>query len=326
MAVNSSLDLGERDELVRAQVNELLRGFRALGEGDFSFRAKAIEGSGAAVLADGFNKMAAELKDVIAMKKGKIDRLGGLGGELKTLDPQQMDLLARTSHELRTPITPLLIQLQLLQKGRFGDLTEKQAESIGMIERNIKRLNGLITDILNLSKLNAGEVKLFRKSTDLNALVSDVVNTFKPDASEKNIVLSLNADGELPQIQADPDRVTEVLVNLVNNAVKFAGRNGWVIVETKKQGETAVVCVKDSGIGIAREDFQKLFKPFSRGGAACKNGYSGTGLGLCISKNLVELHGGSIWAESEGEGKGSAFYISLPIKVMSKGRGEKADG
>jgi len=237
--------------------------------------------------------------------------------EIKAINRMKTEFLARTSHELKTPLTPLLMQLQFLKKGDFGNMNKKQGESLVMIERNIKRLASLINDILYYSKSSAGKVKLAKKKINLEKLASEAIKTMQNKAKKKIVGISLNHE-KLPLVECDPDKITEVFVNLIDNAIKFVGKNGKIQIETKKDGENALVSVQDNGIGIDKKNLPKLFYPFTQFAEVSTRKHGGTGIGLSISKSLVECHGGKMWAESEGKGTGTTVYFTLPIKANNK--------
>jgi len=250
---------------------------------------------------------------VLSLNKMRVNQLRNELRETKAVNKMKTEFLARTSHELKTPLTPLLMQLQLLQKGNFGKMAPKQEESVVMIERNIKRLNALITDILYYSRSSAGKLKLDKKPTSLKPLFENVVRIMSNKARTKEISISLKI-GKIPLVDCDSNRVTEVVINLIDNAIKFSEKKSQILVEIKKEKKHAVVSIKDTGIGISKENMPKLFFPFTQFSTVSTREHGGTGIGLSISQNLVKLHGGKIWAESKGLGKGATFYFTLPIK------------
>jgi len=250
---------------------------------------------------------------VVSLNHMRVSALQGKLDQTRALNRLKAEFLARTSHELKTPITPLIMQLQLLQRERFGKISKQQAESLEMIERNIKRLSHLINDILFYSKTTAGKVKLEKEKVDLNKLISQAVETMQAKVKKNNSSVSFK-QGKLPKIQADPARLTQVLVNLLDNAIKFSGKNGKVWIETDFRRPDVQVLVKDNGPGIREEDMPKLFQPFTQFSNVSTRKYGGTGIGLSICRSLVELHKGKIWAKRAGEGLGVSFYFSLPIK------------
>jgi len=251
-----------------------------------------------------------------------IDKLNKALEELKTLDKMKTEFLARTSHELKTPVTPLMIQLQLLKRGDFGKLNKKQFESIEMIERNLKRLNTMISGILDLSRIQRGKLKLNKKMINLNELIEDTLETMRSKALGKKVVV-IQKLGKIPKVECDSDKMASVLINLLDNTLKFVEMNGTVWVETRKKNGNVVVSVKDDGPGISKENLEKIFKPFTQLENLSSRRDQGSGLGLNICKELVNLHGGKIWAESKGLGKGTTFYFSIPLKKDETKGGKK---
>jgi len=252
------------------------------------------------------------LLTALSLDKLRSDQYKKAIENMKTLEKMKSEFLARTSHELKTPLTPLMMQLQMMHKGTFGKLNKKQTDSIVMIERNIRRLSELINDILFYSKSSAGRIKLDKNKCDLNSLVDEAVKTMQTKASKKRVSLSLEK-ADIPGVYCDSNRLSEVLVNLLDNSIKFVEKGGHVWVATKRDKNKVVVSVKDDGVGISKEDMGKLFVPFTQFSDVARRKQGGTGIGLSISKSLIMLHNGKIWAESEGKGKGSVFYFSLPL-------------
>jgi PAS domain S-box-containing protein len=237
--------------------------------------------------------------------------------ELKVVDLEAVtrlktDFLSVTSHELRTPLTPMKAQLQMLQDGYMGEMNEKQGNSIEIIHRNLTRLDTLINDILDISRLEAGRIKISLESISFNDAVKEAIKMQEPFAKEKAIKVSTKL-AELANIIGDAERLRQVIGNLLNNAIKFSEISADVVVKTERVGENVLFSVTDYGIGISEDDIDKLFKPFSQIDPSFRREHGGTGLGLAIAKGLIQAHHGKIWAESE-LGKGSTFFFSVPIK------------
>jgi len=247
--------------------------------------------------------------------KEEVNRLNTALSELKTVDRMKTNFLATTSHELKTPITPLMAQLQFLKRGDFGKLSIPQKTSVEMIERNIKRLNNLITEVLDESKLLRGKVELIKSTTDLNYLINEVIQTLQPKTIKQKVAISTTPN-KIPMVECDSDKIIQVLINFIDNALKYTPM-GSIWIDAKKKGNSVVVSIKDNGQGMKKIDLPKLFKPFTQLNPADIRPMGGTGLGLSICKHLIDMHGGKIWADSPGIGKGSTFYFSLPIKSTS---------
>lgn len=237
--------------------------------------------------------------------------------ELKVVDLEAVtrlktEFLSVTSHELRTPLTPMKAQLQMLQDGYMGEMNEKQGNSIEIIHRNLTRLDTLINDILDISRLEAGRIKISLDSISINDAVKEAIKMQEPFAEEKAIKVSTKL-AELPNIIGDAERLRQVIGNLLNNAIKFSDISADVVVKTERVGENVLFSVTDYGIGISEDDIEKLFKPFSQIDPSFRREHGGTGLGLAIAKGLIQAHNGEIWVESELD-KGSTFFFSVPIE------------
>lgn len=233
----------------------------------------------------------------------------------KELEKLKTEFLSVTSHELRTPITPMKAQIQMVMGEFFGPLTKEQKESLSIVLENTDRLNGLIGDILDISKLQSGTMKFIFQKADLNTVVKNAVEIMRSRAKEKGLETEL-VNTLVPEIVIDKDRITQIVINLISNAIKFTNPGGKITIEVNTDEEFDIIKVKDNGIGISKEDQKKLFVPFSQVDSSMSRNYEGTGLGLAISKGIVERHGGKIWIESE-PGKGSAiiFTLSKNLKI-----------
>ncbi|MCX9012708.1 MAG: PAS domain S-box protein [Candidatus Methanoperedens sp.] len=252
----------------------------------------------------------------ITERKLAEERLKQVNTELKKADELKTQFLSIVSHELRTPITPMNAQLQMILAGYFGVVTEQQMKSLEMILRNTTRLDRLIGDVLDISKLEAGVMRFIMARANLNEVVENAVETMRPQAQDKKITITLRGD-KIPEIVFDRDKITQVIVNLINNAIKFTDSGGRINIGLSGNTDHAVVSVTDNGIGIKKEDTEKLFKPFQQVDSSYTRKYEGTGLGLAICRGIITYHGGKIWIESEF-GKGSVFRFTLPYKSEIK--------
>ncbi|MBA7578790.1 Non-motile and phage-resistance protein [subsurface metagenome] len=223
------------------------------------------------------------------------------------------DFLANMSHELRTPLNSILGFSEVLQDRMFGELNEKQQEYVNYIRESGQHLLSLIDDILDLSKIEAGEIEMEPAEVRLGNLLQNSLTMIKEKALNHGIELSLKLEDEIPHIYADERKLKQIVFNLLSNAVKFTPDGGKVGIEAVEENEHIRVTVWDTGIGIKEEDKVKLFKEFQQLDSGRDKRYQGTGLGLALSKRLVEMHGGRIWVESE-PGKGSRFSFTLLIK------------
>ena len=233
---------------------------------------------------------------------------------LLELDKLKDDFLSVTTHELKTPLIPIKLQSQLLLAGDYGELNQSQKEAVEMILRNGNVLDSLSSEVLDIAKIKSNKLKLVLEKTWVQEVIFEVVNGVITFAKQKKIDITLSPVSKIPKMMVDKLRIKQIMFNLLDNAVKFTPENGRILVEIKKQNNEIIVSVKDSGIGISKENIKKLFTPFFQIDSSYSRKYRGTGLGLAVSKGLVESHGGKIWAKSGGEGKGSTFIFSLPIK------------
>ncbi len=237
--------------------------------------------------------------------------------DLLVLDKMKDDFLSTTTHELRTPLHGIMGIADSLADGTLGDLNGRQKENLDLIRLSAGRLNSLVSSILDFSKLRAGRADLFIDEVSLGDVITSVVSLLQASVKGNDIEFITDI-GPLPKVHADLNRIYQVLINLVGNAIKFTDR-GTVTVRAALAGsDTVRVEVKDTGAGIAPEDLSRIWSPFAQGGDVDTRRSGGAGLGLPITKHLVELHGGKIWAESE-KGKGSVFIFEIPVKARMTG-------
>ncbi|RXA17437.1 PAS domain-containing protein [Methanosarcina sp. MSH10X1] len=223
------------------------------------------------------------------------------------------EFLANMSHELRTPLNSIIGFSDLLYEQIYGELNEKQLKSVGNISKSGKHLLSLINNILDLSKVEAGKLELSYKQFELASKLSMIKNLVSPIADRKNIQIEIDTDSDLSTICADESRFVQVMYNLVDNAIKFSYENGNVKIGARKKGDMVEITIRDMGIGIKSEDQGKLFKPFSQVDSFLSKKFQGTGLGLSLVKQIVQLHGGYVWFNSN-PGEGSTFAFAIPIK------------
>jgi PAS domain S-box-containing protein len=249
--------------------------------------------------------------DITERKKAEQLRLENVC--LEAADKAKSEFLANMSHELRTPLNSSIGFSELLKQGMAGELSEKQKHFVDNILTSSQFLLALINDILDLSKIEAGKIDLKPERMSLPLTVNETLSLIKEKAMKHNVLLKTEFDPELEFIEADKQRFKQILFNLLSNAVKFSKEEGGtVIIRAKKEGEMAKISVSDTGIGIKGENIGRLFRKFEQLESETGKKYDGTGLGLSITKQLVEMHGGRIWAESK-YGEGSTFTFLLPI-------------
>lgn len=237
-----------------------------------------------------------------------------MNAKLHGLDKLKDDFVSVASHELRTPMTAIKSYLWMALKKPDAPLSEKMNRYIERAYISTERLINLVNDMLNVSRIEAGRIEIRPSVFGMEQLVDEVVGEVSAKAAEKSIKLNV-LKGNIPQVFADMDKVHQVLLNLIGNSLKFTPDAGTITISFFPDGKMLELSVKDSGVGMSQDDMSRLFQKFGRLDnsyvAAATSG--GTGLGLFISKNLVELMGGKIWVNSEGTGKGSTFTFSLPI-------------
>ncbi|WP_048041175.1 CHASE4 domain-containing protein [Methanosarcina mazei] len=227
------------------------------------------------------------------------------------------EFLANMSHELRTPLNSIIGFSDLLCDQIYGKLNEKQLKYANNISKSGKHLLNLINDILDLSKVEAGKMELDYREFELTDRLNSVKSLLSPIAARKNIKIEINVDKDLTTICADEARFVQIMYNLVDNAIKFSFENNPVRIEARRKGEFLETTVTDIGIGIKPEDQHKLFQPFSQVAAFSSKKFQGTGLGLSLVKQIVNLHGGYVWFRSI-PGEGSTFAFSIPINGNKK--------
>jgi signal transduction histidine kinase/HAMP domain-containing protein len=238
---------------------------------------------------------------------------------LRELDQSKRRFLANMSHEFRTPLTNIIGFSRLMLKGIDGELTERQRKDLQIIHQNSQHLLGLINDLLDVSQIEAGLMELEFRSVNLADLIHSVMATASALVRDKEVVLREEIAPDLPEVMADPSRIRQVLLRLLANAAKFTSQGGITVRAQPTDGHV-LVSVSDTGVGIPPEDRERIFARFEQGTLENGRRPNGAGLGLALSKEFVEMHGGQMWVESE-VGKGSTFTFSLPLEPRT-GRDE----
>lgn len=296
-------------------IRELHRAAQELEKGNFNVRTNIKTNDELAQLSDAFNRCA------LALSNMEDERIN--------LDKSKSEFLSITSHELRTPITPLKAQLQMLQQEYFGKITEQQKESLEIILRNTERLNKIIEDFLEISRIEAARLKFVFKQTNMSVLIKEIVDFMNGFAKQKNITLLITCR-TLPTIEIDPDRISQVLRNLIHNAIKFSPEGSCIEIDAQAKKDHIQFSVKDRGVGLTPDNQIRIFEPFYQvNGSLCRK-FGGTGLGLTICRGIIEAQKGKIWVESK-PGIGSTFYFTVPytpiyniepIKVLFSKKGD----
>lgn len=233
--------------------------------------------------------------------------------KIQALDRMKSEFVAVVSHEVRTPLTAIKGTLEILGDDSYFEMPESQRELLEICFTNVERLETLINDILDFSKLESSRLSTHFTEVGVASLLESVVINLGKLAQQKSIAISSEVLGEVPTIEADELRISQVLTNLVGNAVKFSQEQGRIVVRATADGEGVRLDIEDSGIGIAPDDIPKLFTKFRQLDSSSTRTASGTGLGLAISKGIVDEHEGRIWVTST-PGKGSVFSVWLPLR------------
>ena len=223
------------------------------------------------------------------------------------------EFLATLSHELRTPLNAVLGYTRMLRSGKLE--TERQERAIDVIERNATVLHQLVTDVLDVSGIVTGKIRVNLVMCDLSVIVQTACESVRPTADTKGVQILVQTPATPVTVRCDSDRMQQVLWNLLTNAVKFTPRGGHVSVDVGSSDRSAIVTVKDTGIGIKPEALPHVFQRFWQGDSVNSRLTSGLGLGLALARHFVELHGGTITADSDGPGTGATFIVTLPLSI-----------
>ena len=240
------------------------------------------------------------------------------GRELQMASQHKSQFLANMSHELRTPLNAILGYTELIMDKVYGDIPPKAVATLDRVQANGKHLLGLINDVLDLSKIEAGQLNLTLADYSVKDVVYNVFGAVEALANNKKIQLKVDMDGELPQAHGDERRLTQVLFNLVGNAIKFTD-SGEVAIKASSTNGSVTIAVRDTGPGISEADQAKIFEEFQQADSSTTKEKGGTGLGLAIAKRIVEMHGGRLWVESQ-LGQGATFSFMVPVNVASQVR------
>ncbi|HOY55838.1 MAG TPA: ATP-binding protein [bacterium] len=231
---------------------------------------------------------------------------------LKKLDEAKTEFISVASHQLRTPLSGIKGYLSMLKDGDFGVLEPKKKKIVSDVLVNTERMVRLVNIFLNISRIESGRLKLEKTKFDITDMTKETLHELKTDAECKGLKLEFVGVQEKIVVNADRDKLHDVLMNLVDNSIKYTAK-GTVTVGLQKKDDLVKITVSDTGIGITQDDIDDLFTKFGRGKKIAQINTAGSGLGLFIAKKIVELHDGKIWAESDGEGKGSAFSFEIPV-------------
>jgi signal transduction histidine kinase/DNA-binding response OmpR family regulator len=297
-------------------VDDLTGAAARIAQGDFLTPVKVRERYAARelrALATTFNQMTSQLGGAYQTLEEKVSQrtseLQAANQELARANKLKSEFLANVSHELRTPLSAIIGFSQILLDGIDGPINEEQQQDIQQVNKSGQSLLGLINQILDLSKIEAGKMELSLERVELPGLISSVLESISPLAQEKGLRIDTRFTPSLPAVEADPVRLKQILINLLSNAVKFTER-GHIEVSAQASGRMVRIAVKDTGAGISAESQKVIFDEFVQGDGSSTRRHGGTGLGLSIVRRLVEMHGGAINVVSE-PGLGSTFTFTI---------------
>lgn len=264
--------------------------------------------------------VSAAIRDISERKRQEGQRAAGEQERrellrLKELDAFKTQFINTAAHELKTPLTPIKLQLHLL-KTSPTELSPDQKRSVQILDRNVDRLSTLVQDVLDAARIQAGRLALNKKPIDICPVTGEALDSFREVARGLGVALDASMEG-MVAVDADAQRLTQVLYNLLSNALKFTPAGGRVHVSVRREDGECLVRVEDTGLGMTSDQLSRLFRPFSQVHEEVQGAKAGTGLGLYISRGILEEHKGRIWAESRGPGQGSTFAFALPLTTAT---------
>ena len=237
--------------------------------------------------------------------------------ELRRLDEAKSEFISIASHQLKTPLTTIKGYISMVLEGTYGKVGSSMRKPIEGVFQSNERLIHLVNNLLDLSRLEAGRIKMNNGKVQIEEIIQSVSEELRIKADEKKLKLSFKKSAKkLPMITADTEKIRSVITNLIDNAIRYTEQGSITIVSSLKDAKTIHIEIQDTGAGMEKDEMRELFKSFSRGGAGNTFWTEGTGLGLYVAKQFVDMHKGKIWAESPGKGKGSTFFIEIPVKKM----------
>jgi len=297
-------------------LQELTAGAKGIAEGQYGRRLDLRSRDELQVLAETFNHMSERLKQNVEQLEDSNRKLAGANEELQELDRMKSDLLANVSHELRTPLTAIKGYTDYILDGRLGPITDKQERGLVVVQRNLERLAKSINALLDYSRMETGRLALNVQPFGLAQLVEQIVTTLRSELERKGISFGSRVPADLPPVIADRERISQVIENLVINALKFTPEGGRITVDASRCSlagrPAAEIVVSDTGIGIPEGQIGKVFTRFHQVDGSSTRRFGGVGLGLAIVKSILDAHGSAIAVESE-VGRGTTFRFSLPV-------------
>ncbi len=258
-------------------------------------------------------------KQVLESKvQDRTKQLAAVLEEVRHISKTKSEFISAVSHELRTPLTSIKGYASILMTGKLGEIPQQVKERLEKINTHSDNLVKMINNLLDISRIESGRVEMKMEKCNITVLIEGVHDLLTPQLKEKNVQWKMKVEDNMPEILIDKHQVERIFINLVGNAVKFVPFNGTIGVDVRRDPETAAIAVYDTGIGIAKEDIEKLFDEFFRVDNEINQNVKGTGLGLSLAKKIVEAHKGEIWVTSEVN-QGTTFHFTLPLKPNPKG-------
>lgn len=306
-------------------IQKLTEGAREIGKGNLNYRINIKSKNEIGELASSFNLMSDALKKsrqklyeysqgLEKQVKERTKELTSANSRLRELDATKSEFVSIASHQLRTPLTAMKGYLSLVLEGTYGPLARKMQKPIQNVYDSNQRLIHLVNDLLSLSRIESGKMRLELEPTNIQEVVQSVIEELQVKAKQKNLKLIFkDPQTPLPAISVDEEKIRNVILNLIDNSIRYT-EQGSVTASIEQAGKMARITIQDTGEGMEQEEIEKLFESFSRGQAGKKLSTEGIGLGLYIARQFVEMHKGKVWAESAGENKGSTFHIDLPVR------------
>jgi len=307
---------------IASAIDRLVVSTRRIGEGNYDDPVLVHSSDEVGTLGREIDRMRLQLREKVRQLEelsreleGKVarrtDALRQANERLSELSDLKSDFISKVSHELRTPLTSIMGAADNLLDGIAGPVDERPRSYLSRIKENADRLLHLINELLDLSRIEAGKEEICLSNFRLDALIGETLETLKPLAEERGVMLAA-PQGPPLVIRADRDKVSRVLINLVDNGLKFTPPGGRVDIRARAEGPWVKVAVSDSGVGIPARELERIFDKFHQVERVRGGGRAGSGLGLSISRQLVEMHGGGLTVESS-PGAGSTFTMTLPV-------------
>jgi PAS domain S-box-containing protein len=254
---------------------------------------------------------ASDRREAERRKQQLLDREQEARRAAENLSRSKDEFVATVSHELRTPLNAIFGWVRLLRSGNLNPAQHLHA--LEVVERNTRAQAQLIEDLLDMSRVVTGHLRLDMRRVELPSVIQAAVDAVKPASEAKEIEIAVDLDERVGPISGDPDRLQQIVWNLLTNSVKFTNKNGRIDITLRSEGSDAVLCVKDTGIGMSPELIPHIFERFHQGASSAARAHGGLGIGLALVKHLVEMHGGTVEAKSGGDGHGSMFTIRMPM-------------